>query len=147
MKTCSLSGFTLTSTRKTVKSCLQTSNIRPTRPAGALRLRLRPPISGSRVASLVFRKRLVSKHAVLDAGRSIGLSFRSSPPWYTSVFASLAPKSVWRGVKTSSRFLGFSGHASSIVIPFCAIVFVELLRSILRSTRAPGMREGALPLS
>lgn len=83
----------------------------------------------------------------VSKGRSRGLSFRSSPPWFLGVFASLAPKSVWRGVKTSSRFFGVADHASSIVIPFCAILFLGSLVSILRSTLAPGTCEGALLLS
>jgi hypothetical protein len=72
MKPCLLSGFTLTSTRKTVKSCLQTSNIRPTRPAGALRLRLRPPISTASSASdLRFQSCVscVSKEACFETRR------------------------------------------------------------------------------
>ena len=82
----------------------------------------------------------------VSKGRSRGLSFRSLPPWYTGVFASLAPKSVWRGVNTSSRFFGVADHASSVVIPFCAILFLGSLVSILPSTVAPGMREGTLLL-
>ena len=80
-------------------------------------------------------------------GRSRGLSFRSSPPWYLGVFASLAPESVWRGVKTSGRFFWVADHASSVVIPFCAIFFLGSFVSILPSTVAPGTREGALLLS
>ena len=70
----------------------------------------------------------------------------SSPPWYLGVFASLAPKSVWRGVKTSGRFFGVRGQHAPVVIPFCEIFFLESWGSILRSTLAPGMREGTLLL-
>jgi hypothetical protein len=83
----------------------------------------------------------------VSKGRSRGLSFCSSPPWYLGVFASLAPESVWRGVETSSRFFGVADHASSVVIPFCAILFLGSLVSILRSTLAPGTCEGVLLLS
>ena len=54
-----------------------------------------------------------------------GLPFRFLPHLMLGVFASLGPKSVWRGVKTSGRFWGSSDHHSLVVIRFFVMLFVR----------------------
>ena len=109
----------MTSPRKMVKSGLQSFNIRPTHVAGA---------SPRSVSDLAFQTFLLCFERGLFRDFDIrlgGLSFRFLPHQMLGVFASLGPKSVWRGVKTSSRFWGSSGHHSLTVIRFFVMLFVR----------------------
>ena len=65
------------------------------------------------------------------------------PLYRLGVFAKRAPKSVWRGVKTSSRFPGSSGHHKPVGVVFSVIFLSQILVTIPHSGLAPWMRAGA----
>ena len=67
----------------------------------------------------------------------------SSPLCILGVFATLAPKSVWRGVKTSGRLPWSSDHHKPRGILFSVIFLSQILVTIPHARLAPWMRAGA----